>query len=158
MALIKNRAIVEDPFTYVRDDEPLPSSGDVIVSLARFRASRAELAGRRIGLRLPGETEPSEIAGELDAIAVIALEFAKFTDGRGYSTARLLRQRYGYKGEIRAVGYVLRDQLLYMSRCGFDAFEPAPGKDPVEALGAFDEMSVRYQPAADEPQPIWRRR
>jgi uncharacterized protein (DUF934 family) len=157
MALIKNRAIVEDPFTYVRDDEPLPD-GDVIVSLARFRGSRAELEGRRIGVRLPGETEPAELAPDLDALSVVALEFAKFTDGRGYSTARLLRERFKYEGELRAVGYVLRDQLLYMSRCGFDAYEIAPGKDPLEALAAFDEQSVRYQPAVDETQPIWRRR
>ena len=93
----------------------------------------------------------------LDEVTLLAVEFPKFTDGRGYSIARILRDRYGYTGELRAVGDVLHDQLLFMARCGFDAFELKAGKDIDGALAAFDAFSVYYQGAADEPEPLWRR-
>lgn len=162
--LIRNGRVEHDAWRIagldaVQDDAATPH-GPVALPLAALLSGRiaAPRPGEPRGVWLAPADDPRELYGHLDTLSLVAVQFPKFTDGRGYSTARLLRQRYGYKGEIRAVGYVLRDQLAYMSRCGFDAFEPAPGKDPVEALGAFDEMSVRYQPAVDEPQPIWRRR
>jgi uncharacterized protein (DUF934 family) len=86
------------------------------------------------------------------------VNFPKFTDGRGYSTGRLLRERYGYRGELRAIGDIFRDQLLYLSRCGFDAFVLRPGEDPQAALAAFGDFSEAYQAAVDRPLPLFRRR
>ena len=86
------------------------------------------------------------------------MNFPKFTDGRGYSTARLLRERYGYTGELRAIGDVLHDQLFYMARCGFDAFALKDGKDVAKAVNAFETFMTPYQAAVDQPQPLFRRR
>lgn len=160
MRIIRDRRIVECPYQRVGDDEPLPEKGPVLVSLERFRADRDALTGRpdTVGVRAPGETEPDELAEHAEHLSLIALDLPKFTDGRAYSTARLLRERHGYRGELRAVGNVLRDQLFYLWRCGFDAFELTEGKDLEGVLSAFDDFSVVYQPAVDEPQPLWRRR
>ncbi len=159
MRIIVDREIVEDRFRHVADDEPVPAEGDVVVSLARFRAGRDSLLAHsgRVGVRCPGETDPAEIAPDLPHLSLVALALPKFTDGRAYSTARLLRERHGFRGQLRAVGDVLRDQLFYLRRVGFDAFELAPGKSLEDALSAFDDFTVEYQPAADEPQPLWRR-
>jgi uncharacterized protein (DUF934 family) len=158
--LIRNRAIVDDPFVHVADDAELAASGDVIVTLDRWKREREALLARnagKLGVRLHSDQLASEVGSDAQQFAVIAIEFPNFRDGRGYSTARLLRERYGYRGEIRAVGEVLRDQLFYMARCGFDAFELKPGKDIKGALAAFDDFSVKYQPAADEKLPLYRR-
>jgi uncharacterized protein (DUF934 family) len=157
MEIIKDRRIVEDIWHHVADDEAVPESGDVIVSLARWRSEEAVFAARsgRVGVRVrPDE----DIDATLADLPLVALEFPKFTDGRGYTKARLLRERHGFRGELRAVGHVLRDQIFYMARCGVDAFEIAKGKSLEQALGAFDEMSVTYQGAADDARPLWRRR
>jgi uncharacterized protein (DUF934 family) len=158
MEIIKDRRIVTDGWRHVADDEAVPETGDVIVSLARWRSEGPALRARaegRVGVRVrPDE----DVDATLATLPLVALEFPKFTDGRGYTKARLLRERYGFSGELRAVGYVLRDQIFYMARCGIDAFELAKGKSLEQALGAFDEMSVTYQGAADDPRPLWRRR
>jgi uncharacterized protein (DUF934 family) len=86
------------------------------------------------------------------------VDFPVFRDGRGYSIGRLVRERYGYKGEIRAIGDVLRDQLTFMFRCGFDAYAVRADKDLHDALKAFDEFTVQYQGAVDNPSPLFRRR
>ena len=99
-----------------------------------------------------------EIADDLEGITAIALNFPKFTDGRAYSAAALLRTRYGFKGEIRAIGDVLRDQLFSYQRVGFDAFALRADKDPVDALKAFEEFSEVYQASTDQPLPLFRRR
>jgi len=152
MPLIKERRVaVADPWVAVADDDAIPADAAAIVSGARWVAERETLLGRNapLGVRLKPDQGPETIAADLDRLALIAVEFPAYTDGRGYSTARLLRERYGYAGELRAVGNVLRDQLAFMARCGFDAFEYA-GRTPVEqALAAFDEISVVYQTAAD---------
>ncbi|MCA9626053.1 MAG: DUF934 domain-containing protein, partial [Myxococcales bacterium] len=96
----------------------------------------------------------SDVLQDLD---IICVEFPKFTDGRGYTTGRLLRDRYGYTKELRAVGHVLQDQLFYMARCGYDSFALAPGKNLERALDGFADFSVSYQAAADVRQPIFRR-
>lgn len=159
MRIIENREIRQDVYTRVLDDEPLPASGDVIVSLTRWRADRDALIAHdgRVGVRCAGETEPEELAPDFAHWSVIALELPKFTDGRAYSTARLLRERYGWSGQLRAVGDVLQDQLFYMSRVGFDAFELKAGKSLESAVRAFSTFSVVYQGAVDEKQPLWRR-
>lgn len=113
--------------------------------------------GEPVGVRLPNTTDVADLAEDLPLLAVVALEFPKFADGRAYSQARLLRERHGYRGEIRAVGDVLRDQLLFMARCGFDAFELRPDRSLEDALAAFGEFTESYQPAVDQPQPLYRR-
>jgi uncharacterized protein (DUF934 family) len=102
--------------------------------------------------------DPAMLAGAAGLAGVIAVNFPRFGDGRGYSIARLLRERYGYKGELRAVGEVARDHLQAMSRCGFDAFQLREGEDPLEALAAFDDFSDSYQATVAQPQPLFRRR
>lgn len=156
--VIKNREIVEDRWRHVADDAELPA-GPVIVSLARWRKERDALVDRGgpLGVRLPNTANVADLAEDLSWLDVVALEFPKFADGRAYSQARLLRERHGYRGEIRAVGDVLRDQLFFMARSGFDAFEPRADRSLEDALEAFGEFTVTYQPAADQPLPLYRR-
>ena len=157
--IIRNRQIVEDYWLSVADDEPLPPQGAVVVSLARWRQERETLLrrGDKLGVRLKNDAPVAEIATDLPDLALIALEFPSFRDGRAFTQARLLRERYGYRGELRAVGDVLRDQLFFMRRCGFDAFELRPDRSLEDALEAFDEFTVTYQAAADESLPLYRR-
>ncbi len=150
MPLIKNGQPLADPWTTVADDAPLPA-GAAIVSFARWQHDRAALLGRNqpIGVSLPPDRPVEALAADLGRLGVVALEFRSFRDGRAYSQARLLRQRFGYGGEIRATGQVLRDQLLFMERCGIDAFQVG-GDVPAQAWAdAAREISVWYQPAAD---------
>ena len=109
-------------------------------------------------MRLGAGEEPEAIAADLEHLALVAVHFPKFSDGRGLSTARLLRERYGYEGEVRAVGDVLRDQLPFLERCGFDAFALRDDQDPVAALAAFADLSDAYQGTVTEPLPLFRRR
>jgi len=159
MALIKNRELVTDSFRRLADDESVPAQGDVLVSWTRFSADPAAVAKRsgRLGVVVGSEVTATAVAPHLDQLALIAVEFPKYTDGRGYSLARRLRTQYGFGGELRAVGDVLRDQLLYMQRCGFDAYELKEGKDAQGALEAFSELSVDYQGSAHDPRPLFRR-
>lgn len=158
-SVIKNRRIVEDGWQAVADDAELPA-GPVIVSLARWRQERVALLerGEPVGVRLPNTANVADLATDLPALALVALEFPKFADGRAYSQARLLRERYGYAGEIRATGDVLRDQLFFMTRSGFNAFELRADRNLEDALEAFSDFSESYQPAADQPLPLYRRR
>jgi uncharacterized protein (DUF934 family) len=102
--------------------------------------------------------DPAELGGAVGLARVIAVNFPRFGDGRGYSIGRLLRERYGYKGELRAVGEIGRDHLYAMAQCGFDAFQLREGEDPQEALAAFGDFSDGYQSTAAQPQPLFRRR
>ena len=151
MPLIKHRQVVADTWQHVDDDAPIPADGGAIVSLKRWQAERETLISRNtpLGVRLDSDQSPQDIAGDLDRLDLVALDFPQYRDGRGYSSARLLRERHGFTGELRAVGNILRDQLAFMARCGFDAFE-YEGRTPIEeALSAFDDVSVVYQTAAD---------
>ena len=114
-------------------------------------------SGAKVGIRLEPSEGPETIAPLLDRISLVAVNFPSFTDGRGYSIARLLRQRYGWTGELRAVGDILRDQMFYLSRCGFDTFELKDGEAVPEALAAFGDFTEAYQEAADRG-PLFRRR
>jgi uncharacterized protein (DUF934 family) len=109
-------------------------------------------------LVLEAADDPALVAEGLGRARVVAVRFAKFSDGRAFSIGRLLRERYGYKGELRAVGEVGRDHLHAMAQCGFDAFELRPGEDPQEALDAFGDFTTSYQSTTAEPLPLFRRR
>ena len=102
--------------------------------------------------------DPAAVAGTVGLAGVIAVNFPKFSDGRGYSIGRLLRERYGYKGELRAVGEVARDHVHAMEQCGFNAFQLREGEDAQEALAAFGDFSEQYQATAAQPVPLFRRR
>ena len=109
-------------------------------------------------LRLEPTDEPAAFADRLGTAARVEVNFPKFGDGRGYSIGRLVRERYGYRGELRAVGHITRDLLFYLESCGFDAFELRPGEDPQEALAAFEDFSEAYQASVARPLPLFRRR
>lgn len=159
MPLIKNRQIVADTWRYVDAAADALPDGDIIVPLDLWQARKADLAARNSGLGLklePGQ-HPADIADDLNRFSLIALNFPTFRDGRAFSYARLLRERFGFKGEIRATGDVSRDQVFYMSRCGFDAFDVPEDRDPQGIVAALDDFSVTYQNAADTPLPFFRR-
>jgi len=109
-------------------------------------------------VRLEPTDDPAKVAGELADVARVEVNFPKFGDGRGFSIGRLLRERYGYKGELRAVGQITRDHLFYLESCGFDAFELREGEDAAEAIAAFDDFSESYQASPARPVPLFRRR
>ena len=150
MPLIKNGAYAEDRFAMVTGDAPLPG-GPAIVSLARFKQDRQTLLARNapLGVRLKANESPAELAGDLDRLSLIVLEFPKFRDGRAFSWARMLRTRLGYTGEIRATGDFLYDQLAFMHRVGIDAFEAPAALTPELFQRALGEMRLVYQPSAD---------
>jgi uncharacterized protein (DUF934 family) len=163
--IIKNGRLARDDWRLLEPSpdgalSSIPPQGDVIVPLALWQRERANLLSRqaRAGVWLQGNEGPEPLAEDLERLALIAIHFAKFTDGRGYSSARLLRERYGYRGEIRAIGDVQRDQLLYLSRCGFDAFAMKEAHDPEAVFAAFSEFTEAYQAAVDRPWPLFRRR
>ncbi|MBI3044848.1 MAG: DUF934 domain-containing protein [Betaproteobacteria bacterium] len=164
-AFIRDRKVVSDPWLRLeRNDDgslpPVPRAGDIIVPLAMWQAQRDSLLVRpgRIGVWLDSHEAPEAIAEDLRLLGVVAVNFPKSGDGRGYTTARLLRERYGWKGELRAIGDVLRDQLFFLSSCGFNAFVLRAGEDPREALAAFGELSEAYQASVERPEPLFRRR
>ena len=109
-------------------------------------------------IRLEPADDPAKVAGELATASRVEVNFPKFGDGRGFSIGRLLRERYGYKGELRAVGQITRDHLFFLESCGFDAFELREGEDAAEAIGAFDDFSESYQASPARPVPLFRRR
>jgi uncharacterized protein (DUF934 family) len=157
--LIKQRRIAADTWRRLAEGEALPAVGDVIVPLAFWREHREQIAQRsgRTGVWLEPADDPAALAAEPPLPALIAVNFPAFTDGRGYSTARLLRSHYGFTGELRAVGDVLRDVLFELARCGFDAFLLRPDQDAQRALAAFDAFSEVYQAAVDRG-PLFARR
>jgi uncharacterized protein (DUF934 family) len=149
--LLKNGVASENIFTDVSGEENIPANGALIVSLAQWQEHRGELTDRDepVGVILRSDEKPELVADDLDALAVIALDFPAFGDGRAYSYARLLRDRYGYTGELRAVGDVLLEQLHFMHRVGFDSFllDSADAVRDWEIAAA--DLSVWYQPTGD---------
>ena len=143
----------ENAFVNVTDEDAIPDSGDVILSLARFEAEGDALLAsnsRRVGVRIESDQEVEVLAYDLPRIAVVALAFPKYRDGRAYTSARLLRERFKYEGQIRAVGDVLQEQAGFMVRCGFDAFEPNDGATPEAWTKAASRFRHVYQRAADD--------
>ena len=163
--IITNRSVVEDPwqlleFTADGRAPAIPADGDLIVPAAFWRTGRDAFRFRagRIGVWLKPDEDPELIAEDLPLFGVVAVQFPKVADGRGYSTGRLLRERFGYRGELRAIGDVQRDQLYFLWQCGFNAFALRAGQDPEEALAAFGEFSEAYQASVERPLPLFRRR
>lgn len=155
MALLEHRgetaAIVEDRFVRVEDEAALPESGGVLVSLTRFLAEKDSLLSREdgVGVLLEPDESPKEIEADLGRLSLVALDFPVFSDGRAYSSARLLRERMGYEGELRAVGDVLCEQLTFMLRSGFDTFEMSSPKALEEFASVLKEVRFVYQPTGD---------
>ncbi|TRX74951.1 DUF934 domain-containing protein [Pseudomonas mangiferae] len=161
--IIKDGRIIDETWHTLAKDatlEGMSNCDDLIVPLALWRDHAHALKARDggLGVWLDADEEIEEIADQLEHFQVIALNFPAFTDGRHSSTAYLLRQRYGYQGEVRAIGDVLRDQLFALRRCGFDAFALREDRDPEDALKAFDDFAEVYQASSDQPLPLFRRR
>ena len=150
-------------FLGVTAEEPVPAelpAGPIAVPLAVWKGRRADLIARRepVGVWLAPADDPQHIADDLASLALVAVHFPKFADGRGYSTAVLLRTRYGWRGELRAFGDVGRDQLHELTRTGFDSFSLAPHRDPEAALASLKPFKLPYQGAVDDPIPLFRKR
>ena len=162
--IIKGREIVADDWSVLRLDEGQTAdavevpAGKIIVPLAVWQAQRAALESRAaLGVWLAPDERAEALKGELDRFALVAVDFPKFTDGRGYSTAYNLRKRLSYKGELRAIGDVLRDQLFSMHRVGFDAFATRQDRSIHDALKGLTVFSETYQASVDVDQPLYRR-
>jgi uncharacterized protein (DUF934 family) len=150
---------VEDPYTNVPDEDSIPR-GEVIVSLQRFQneGKRLLAEGRKVGVRVEANEHVEDLAADLPNISVVALVFPNFLQGQPYSSARILRERYGYQGEIRAVGDVLREQAGFMVRCGFDVFAPADGSSPDEWTHVVNRFRHVYQRGEDGREPAFQER
>jgi uncharacterized protein (DUF934 family) len=156
--LIKDRAVAADRYTLVRGTEDLPDPGPAIVPLATWKSQRDALAARGdVGVWLAPADDPADVAGDVDRLPVIAVDFPQFTDGRGYSTGRLLRDRYRYAGELRAIGDIQHDQLYYLSQCGFNAFVIRDDRSAADALAGLAAFSDGYQ-LTNARTPWFRRR
>jgi len=156
MPVIKGERFVEDRYVIVPDDVPIPGGTNPIVSLERFQKERDALLARSapFGVGLKSGDNPQVLGDVLPKIALVAIEFPTFRDGRGFSWARMLRTRYGFKGEIRAIGHFLYDQLAFMVRTGFDAFEVRQDFREEDFARAMREISFFYQPSADGKKTI----
>jgi uncharacterized protein (DUF934 family) len=151
MPLVKHGRIAADSFVHVADGAELPGDGAVLVTAARFLEDPEALLRRagKLGVIWPNNRDVDDLVPWLDRLAVIALLFPTFRDGRAYSQARLLRERHGYDGELRATGQVLRDQFVFMLRAGFDAFEVKKQSDADAFADTAKRYSVFYQPTGD---------
>ena len=152
MPLVKHGRIATDIFVHVPDGAELPGDGAVLVSAARFLEDPEALLKRsgKLGVTWPNNRDVDDLVPYLERLAVIALVFPSFRDGRAYSQARLLRERHGYDGELRATGQVLRDQFVFMLRAGFDAFEVRKDSDAEAFAATVKRYSVFYQPTGDD--------
>jgi uncharacterized protein (DUF934 family) len=151
MPLVKGGKILDDSFVHLADDADLPEAGDVLVTSARLLQDPQTLFGRagKIGVIWPNSRDVDDLVPYLDRLAAVALVFPTFRDGRAYSQARLLRERYAWRGELRATGQVLRDQFVFMLRAGFDAFEVKKQIDAEAFAQTVKRYSVFYQPTGD---------
>ena len=158
MPLIKNGAFVEDRFVFIPEGQAFPDDGGVMVSLARFQSERDSIIAhhRPVCVRLAANENPDVLKDDLPNIDAIALEFPIFRDGRAFSWARMLRERFAYQGEIRAVGHFLYDQLAFLMRVGFDAFEVRQDFRIAEFSRAMAEMTYVYQPSVDRRKTVMR--
>jgi uncharacterized protein (DUF934 family) len=156
MPLIKGGEFAPDPFFFVPDGKAFPEDKGVIVTLARFQGEKETLFAHHspVGVRLASSEHPQVLKADLGRLAAVVLEFPKFRDGRPFSWARMLRTRYSYAGEIRAVGDFLPDQLAFMARTGFDAFEVRQDFTLEQFRRAMAEITAPYQPAPDGAKTI----
>lgn len=160
MPLVSNGRLVTDRFTRVADDAPVPAEGAVLVTADRLLADPAAFAARDddVGVIWPNNRDIEELAPHLASLALVALVFPAFKDGRAYSQARILRERLKFRGELRATGQVLRDQFLFMLRAGFDTFEPKKDTDAAAFADVVKRYSVFYQPTGDGRITVFRQR
>ena len=151
MPLVEGGKISKDEFVQLADDAPLPEAGSLLVSAARFLEGPETLLQRngKLGVIWPNNRDLDDLVPYLDRLAVVALKFPTFRDGRAYSQARLLRERFAFKGQLRATGQVLRDQFVFMLRAGFDAFEVKKQSDAEAFSRTVERYSVFYQPTGD---------
>lgn len=159
MQIVKDGQLAENTWLHLEDEQAAPEQGDITVSYARWRSEGAALTERkgRLGLRLNGDTPLETLGTVAEQFPLLAVEFPAVADGRAFSVARLLRDRYGYQGELRAYGHFLRDQVFFLQRVGCNAFESTLLKAE-DLLPALSDFSVRYQASQDEPLPLYRRR
>jgi len=160
MPLVKNAKITTDLFVHVADGAELPGDGDILVSAQRLLADPEALLKRagKVGVVWPNNRAVDDLVPYLDRLAAVALVFPSFRDGRAYSQARLLRERHGFDGELRATGQVLRDQFVFMLRAGFDAFEVKKDADADAFAETVKRYSVFYQPTGDSRVAAFNRR
>ena len=162
MPLIENGRAVADTWVSLADDAALPAEGAIVVSFARWQAERDALSARTapLGVRLPSNLTAGVLAPDLERFALVVVEFPKFRDGRGFSTARELRERYGFTGEIRAVGNIIADQYPLLVRCGVSTVEVPEGTDVETWARTLNTVTIAYQASvgADEPLALLRRR
>ena len=157
MQIIKDNAIIKDHWHHIADD-PIPEEGCITISLSRWRAERKQLIereGGELGIRLKSEEAVEAISDDLEHFQMVALEFTLFADGRSFTAARLLRDRYHFDGEIRAMGAFLCEQVFHLGRVGVTAFEISNSDDLEDALAALSEISVKYQASSDQPKPLY---
>jgi uncharacterized protein (DUF934 family) len=156
---LKDGSVVDNSWQLIAAEADTLPAGDILVPLAYWQANQQQLADHsgNVGVWVDGHEEVEEIANSIAAVPVIAINFPKFVDGRGFSMARLLRERFGYIGEIRAIGQFIRDQLYMMQRCGFDAFQFDSEIDLAAAIKSLADFSDSYQVAVDQPEPLFKR-
>ena len=150
MKIIKDKQIIEDNWTHIADSDEI-TSGDITVSLSRWKKDKSELSDHlgNIGIRILPADSIDDIAADLKTLKLVAVEFPAFTDGRAFSHARLLRSRYGFEGEIRAIGNYMPDQVFYLSRVGVNAFQLENPEQLKLALSTMNDFTVKYQASSD---------
>lgn len=158
--IIRHGLVARNEWRVITDTiHPLPQ-GKIILPLSTWLASHTELEQQvtRTGLLLDSNELPGQFPGDITRLPIIAINFPVFTDGRGFSTANILRQQYGYRGELRAYGAFIRDQLYYLKRCGFDSFESTTIVDLEAATKSLGDFSNDYQTSSNQTLPLFRRR
>ncbi|UVW33906.1 DUF934 domain-containing protein [SAR92 clade bacterium H455] len=157
--MLSHGAVAEDNWTVLQMPVEFIPQGNILLPLKHWLENGAELDQQAglVGVWLESDEEVEALADDLPQLPVVALNFPKFVDGRGFSSARLLRDRFDYRGEIRAIGNVIQDQLFMLQRCGFSQFCLADGVDLEAAAKSLNDFSEGYQTGADQAQPLFKR-
>ncbi|MEZ5528955.1 MAG: DUF934 domain-containing protein [Porticoccaceae bacterium] len=158
--IINKDMIVEDKWVLLPKDfsgEP-PMGKLLILPMKYWLEHKDNIRLPVLGIWIDSDEEVEEIGDQANLFPLIAVNFPSFMDGRGFSTGRLLRERYEYTGQLRAIGNPNRDQLFYLKRCGFDAFDLREGTDLEAALASLNDFSISYQNSVDQPDPLFRRK
>jgi uncharacterized protein (DUF934 family) len=158
--LLKDKRVIDDAWTLLDTDSHSLPDGHILLTYSQWQTFSEQLESHsgQIGVVIEGNTEIEDIIEPLLKLPLIAINFPKFADGRGFSLATLLRERYNFNGEIRAVGGFIRDQLYLLSRCGFNAFKFSEDTDLSEVAKSLEDFSETYQVSADQEKPLFRRR
>ena len=158
--VLKDNRLIDDSWTLLTEDSESLPSGDILLSYSQWQTFSDQLDSHdgSVGVIIEGNADIEDIIEPLLKLPLIAINFPKFADGRAFSSARLIRERYEYTGEIRAVGGFIRDQLYYLSRCGFNAFKFDDSVDLTESAKSLEDFSEAYQVSVDQESPLFRRR